>query len=55
MRLAIVSDIHRNLTVLEAVIADIEPRDVDRALPGGHLGLGSCQPTLRPATPLRIT
>jgi putative phosphoesterase len=44
MRVAIVSDVHGNLTALEAVIADIEQRGVDRVLHGGDLALGGCQP-----------
>jgi putative phosphoesterase len=44
MRLAIVSDIHGNLTALEAVVADIERRDADLVLQGGDLVLGGCQP-----------
>jgi putative phosphoesterase len=44
MRLAIVSDIHGNLTALEAVIADLERRGVDRVLQGGDLALAGCRP-----------
>jgi putative phosphoesterase len=44
MRLAIVSDIHGNLTALEGVVADIERRGVERVLHGGDLALGGCQP-----------
>jgi protein phosphatase len=44
MRLAVVSDIHGNLTALEAVIADIERRAVDRVVHGGDLVLIGCQP-----------
>jgi putative phosphoesterase len=44
MRLAIVSDIHGNLTALEAVIADIDRRGADRVLQGGDLALAGCQP-----------
>ena len=43
MRLAIVSDIHGNLTALEAVIADIERRAVDRVIHGGDLAAGGCR------------
>ena len=39
MRLAIVSDIHGNLTALDAVIADLERRGVDRVVQGGDLAL----------------
>jgi putative phosphoesterase len=42
--LAIVSDIHGNLTALEAVIEDIEHRGVTRVLQGGDLALAGCQP-----------
>jgi putative phosphoesterase len=42
--LAIVSDIHGNLTALEAVIADIGRRRVDGVLHGGDLALVGCQP-----------
>jgi putative phosphoesterase len=42
--LAIVSDIHGNLTALEAVVADIERRGADRVLQGGDLALAGCQP-----------
>jgi putative phosphoesterase len=42
--LAIVSDIHGNLTALDAVIADIERRGADRVLQGGDLALSGCQP-----------
>jgi putative phosphoesterase len=44
VRLAIVSDIHGNLTALEAVIADIDRRGVDRVVHGGDLALTGCQP-----------
>jgi putative phosphoesterase len=44
MRLAIVSDIHGNLTALEAVVADISRRGVDRVVHGGDLALIGCQP-----------
>jgi putative phosphoesterase len=44
MPLAIVSDIHGNMTALAAVVADIELRDVDRVLQGGDLALAGCQP-----------
>lgn len=43
-RFAIVSDIHGNLTALDAVIADISRRGVDRVVHGGDLALGGCQP-----------
>jgi putative phosphoesterase len=44
MRVAVVSDVHGNLTALEAVIADIERRGVERVVHGGDLALGGCQP-----------
>jgi predicted phosphodiesterase len=42
--LAVVSDIHGNLTALDAVVADIEDRGVERVLQGGDLALAGCQP-----------
>jgi predicted phosphodiesterase len=44
IRLAIVSDIHGNLTALEAVVADIGRRGFDRVRHGGDLALAGCQP-----------
>jgi putative phosphoesterase len=44
MRLAIVSDIHGNLTALEAVIADIRKTSPDLALQGGDLVVGGPRP-----------
>jgi putative phosphoesterase len=44
MRLAIVSDVHGNLTALEAVVADIARRGVDRVVHGGDLVLAGCLP-----------
>jgi putative phosphoesterase len=44
LSLAIVSDIHGNLTALEAVVSDIERRSADRVLQGGDLALAGCQP-----------
>jgi putative phosphoesterase len=43
MRLAIVSDIHGNLTALDAVIGDLAHRGVDRVVLGGDLALAGCQ------------
>jgi Icc-related predicted phosphoesterase len=43
MRLAVVSDIHGNLTALEAVISDLERRGVERLIHGGDLALVGCQ------------
>jgi putative phosphoesterase len=42
--LAIISDIHGNLTAMEAVAADIERRGVEHVLQGGDLALAGCQP-----------
>jgi predicted phosphodiesterase len=41
MRVAVVSDIHGNLTALEAVIADLERRAPDVVIHGGDLTLGA--------------
>lgn len=42
MRIAIVSDIHGNLTALEAVIADLRRHSPDLVLQGGDLPYGGC-------------
>jgi putative phosphoesterase len=44
MRLVIISDIHGNMTALEAVIADVEARRPELVLHGGDLALAGCQP-----------
>ena len=44
MRVAIVSDIHGNLTAFEAVLADIESKAPDLVLQGGDLVLMGAQP-----------
>jgi predicted phosphodiesterase len=44
MRIAILSDIHGNLTALDAVVADIERRSPDQVLHGGDLVLMGAQP-----------
>jgi predicted phosphodiesterase len=44
MRTAILSDVHGNLTALEAVVADIQRRAPDRVLHGGDLVLMGAQP-----------
>src|SRR5947209_5349785 len=44
MKLAVLADIHGNLTALEAVIADIEQRDVDQVVHGGDLVLIGARP-----------
>jgi putative phosphoesterase len=43
MRLAVVSDIHGNLTALDAVIAHIEGQGIERVVHGGDLALAGCQ------------
>jgi predicted phosphodiesterase len=42
--LAIVSDIHGNMTALDAVVADIERRGAGHVVHGGDLALAGCQP-----------
>jgi putative phosphoesterase len=44
VRLAVVSDIHGNLTALEAVVADLSHREIGRVVHGGDLALAGCQP-----------
>jgi putative phosphoesterase len=44
MRIAIVSDIHGNLTALEAVIADLKKTAPDRILQGGDLAANGSRP-----------
>lgn len=44
MRLAIISDIHGNLTALEAVIADLRKTSPDQVLHGGDLAAGGARP-----------
>ena len=44
MRIAILSDVHGNLTALEAVVADVLQRAPDRVLHGGDLVLLGAQP-----------
>src|SRR2546425_6009946 len=44
MRIAVVSDIHANLTALEAVIADIRRTGVDVVVHGGDLMSGGPRP-----------
>jgi predicted phosphodiesterase len=44
LRFAVVSDVHGNLTALEAVIADLERRGVDRVVHGGDLALMGPRP-----------
>jgi putative phosphoesterase len=44
MRIAVVSDIHGNLTALEAVIADLKKTAPDRILQGGDLAASGSRP-----------
>jgi len=44
MRIAIVSDIHDNLTALEAVVADLRQTSPDLVLHGGDLVSGGSSP-----------
>ena len=44
VRLAVVTDVHGNLTALEAVIADVRRRAVDRVVHGGDLALMGPRP-----------
>src|SRR5947209_1572295 len=44
MRVALVSDIHGNLTALEAVIADLDRRGADLVVHGGDLALMGPRP-----------
>jgi predicted phosphodiesterase len=44
MRIAILSDVHGNLTALETVVADIERQAPDQVLHGGDLVLMGAQP-----------
>ncbi len=44
MRLAVISDIHGNLTALEAVIADLRETSPDLVLHGGDLAAGGARP-----------
>jgi putative phosphoesterase len=44
MRLAVISDVHGNLTALEAVVADIEHRGVDQVVHGGDVALIGARP-----------
>lgn len=43
MALAIVSDVHGNLNALEAVVDDLQRRDVERIVHGGDLAVAGCQ------------
>jgi putative phosphoesterase len=44
LRVAIVSDIHGNLTALDAVVADLERREPDAVVHGGDLALSGARP-----------
>lgn len=44
MRIAVVTDVHGNLTALEAVVADIRRRGVDHVVHGGDLALMGPRP-----------
>ena len=44
VRVAVVSDIHGNLTAFDAVVADVERRAPDRVVLGGDLALMGAQP-----------
>ncbi len=44
MRIAIISDIHGNLTALDAVLADLRQQKPDVIYHGGDLAFGGCNP-----------
>ena len=44
MRIAILSDIHGNLTALDAVLADLRQQKPDVIFHGGDLAFGGCNP-----------
>jgi putative phosphoesterase len=44
MRIAIISDVHGNLTALETVMADLRQQKPDLVLHGGDLAFGGCNP-----------
>jgi putative phosphoesterase len=44
MRIAIISDIHGNLTALDAVVADLRQQRPDVVYHGGDLAFGGCNP-----------
>ncbi|HXA84409.1 MAG TPA: metallophosphoesterase, partial [Candidatus Dormibacteraeota bacterium] len=44
MRIAIISDIHGNLTALDAVVADLRQQKPDLVLHGGDLPYGGSHP-----------
>ena len=44
MRIAIIADIHGNLTALDAVLADLRQQKPDVVYHGGDLAFGGCNP-----------
>ncbi len=44
MRLAIISDVHGNLTALEAVVSDLKQQKPDLVFHGGDLATAGCNP-----------
>jgi putative phosphoesterase len=44
MRIAIISDVHGNLTALDAVLADLRKQKPDIVLHGGDIPYGGCNP-----------
>ena len=44
MRVAIISDVHGNLTALEAVMADLQQQIPDIVFHGGDLATAGCNP-----------
>jgi 3',5'-cyclic AMP phosphodiesterase CpdA len=44
MRIAILADIHGNLTALDAVLADLSQQKPDMIYHGGDLAFGGCNP-----------
>lgn len=44
MRIAIISDVHGNLTALDAVLADLRQQTPDVVYHGGDLAFGGCNP-----------
>jgi len=44
MRIAILADIHGNLTALDAVLADLRQQKPDVIYHGGDLAFGGCNP-----------
>src|SRR5215831_17139011 len=44
MRIAIISDVHGNLTALDAVLADLRRQKLDLIFHGGDIPYGGCNP-----------